>query len=172
MKRKSFNKEVIKYVDMDYLILTDILSKLPKTDSDKIDEEIDKIIDIRYEEQERISDGIRFLCEHQGLSHEETVSCLDEMECDYDISDVDYVADLFGETKGGTMDETIKRCPLYFGVSVIANVRDSEYALDLIRSKYLKEDGRLSLYHYIRVIDEDPDYKMRAIKRFQKIKKM
>ena len=169
VKRKKFKKKLVKYVDMDMIELYEYLDTLPEEESDKIKKGIMKIEIMREKAKRKIVTGVKFICEHQGLSREELVEELAKMGCDYDISDIKYFAKLFNERADEPIKDSIKNNRICSAVSVIANIKDSEYGYDYCKNNLLQEDDSSSLYHYVRKVGNDPEYKMKAIKRFKKL---
>ena len=106
---------------------------------------------------EEVISGLKFIAEHQSMSHEELVNGLLELGCNFSLEDIkqQFKQQFTEEIK---LDEGMKQGNFACGASVIANVRDSELGRKFCNIDFLSLDNDTSIYHFIRVTTGDESY--------------
>ena len=97
--------------------------------------------------------GLKFIAEHQSMTHDELVDGLLELGCNFSLKEI---AELEGSNE--RVFDGLRRGSLFAGASVIVNTRDSEFSRDLCDDKFLSVDNDTSIYHYIRINTGDDSY--------------
>jgi len=100
-----------------------------------------------------VVDGLKFIAENQGIDQTSLVQGLIDLGCNFTL---DEVKEQFPNS--GLLFDGMKKGELSSGATVIANVRDSEFGRSYSEDRFLSVDDDTSIYHFVRIVTEDPSY--------------
>ncbi len=110
-----------------------------------------------------IINGLKFIAENKDIDQIDLVQGLIDLGCNFTLDDINqqFPTEVL-------LFEGMKKCEPSCGASVIVNVRDSEYGRAFSNDRFLSNDDKTSIYHFVREVTGDPNYTKENIEAMTK----